>query len=157
MSNQMKTFNMPNVSMHDGPDRNKFVPFAASQVFKRYGGKAVDLHTYYQAATAASSNLAGFAQVEEVGTANGRPTSLSAGDQLPVNFALEATCVFPTTGGTATSNDIGKDYDIAVVGNVQYCNLGASSTGVLRISKIVDEGGNYVSCSIPPDLRYGNL
>ena len=148
----------PNISAHTGPDRIFFCAFAAGTVFKRRGGKAVVKAHYYQAATAAASNLAGFAEVEEVGTANGKPVSVGAGDILPVNFALEKAFVFPTTGRTAVVADIGKDYDLYVDGSgVQYVDLGASNQGVLRVSQIVTKDANWVACAVPPGKRYGNL
>ena len=157
MPELMPTENDPNVSAHNGPDRIFSTPFAAGTIFRRRGGKAVDKHHYYQAATAASSNLAGFAEVEEVGVAAGKPVSVSAGDELPVNFALEKAFVFPTTGRAATAADIGKDFDIYVDANgVQFVNLGASAKAVLRVSQIVTRDALWVSVQIPPDLRYGN-
>lgn len=155
---RMSTFTDPNASLYDGVDRIMHVPFAAGTVFRRRGGKAVDLHHRYQAATANSSNLAGFAEVEDVGVALGRPTSVADGDTLPVNMGLEKSCVFPTTGRVAVASDVGKDYDIYVDGNgVQYVNFGATTNGVLRVSRIVTADGSHVSCVIPPDLRYGNV
>lgn len=158
MPDKMATFTDPNSAVYDGPDRIIHVQFLANQAFRRRGGKAVDLHQYYRAATANSSNLAGFAEVEDVGVANGRPETVATGDLLPVNFALEKTCVFPTSGAVpATEQHRGKDYDIYVDANsVQYVNLNAQTNGVLRVSRIVTTDGLWVSCGIPPDLRYGN-
>ena len=158
MPELMPTENDPNVSAHTGPDRILWNAFAAGTIFRRRGGKAVDKHHYYQAATANSSNLAGFAEVEEVGVAvTGKPVSVSAGDELPVNHSLEKAFVFPTTGRAATTADIGKDYDIYVdATGIQYVNLGASTKGVLRISQIVTRDAMWVACMVPPDLRYGN-
>jgi hypothetical protein len=136
----MPTYTDPNCSDFDGPNRIKHVPFYAGTVFRRRGGKAVDLHHRYQAATALSSNLAGFAEVEDVGVTNGRPESIADGDVLPVNFALEKTCVFPTSGAVvATEANRGKDYDI-------YVDAQRASAD-----------GRHVACSIPPDLRYGSI
>lgn len=154
---RMPQFNDPNVAVYDGPDRVLHVPFAAGTIFQRRGGKAVDLHHRYQAATANSSNLAGFAEVEAVGVANGRPATVADAQRLPVNFGLEKSCVFPTTGRNATLADRGKDFDIVVVGGVQYVNLNASANGVLRVSRLVTQNGDFVSCVIPADLRYGNI
>ena len=157
MSELMPTENDPNVSAHTGPDRIFHCAFAAGTIFRRRGGKAVDKHHYYQAATAASSNLAGFAEVEEVGVANGKPVTVNAGDELPVNHSLEKAFVFPTTGRAATVADIGKDFDIYVDPNgIQMVNLGASKLGVLRISQIVTRDAMWVAVQVPPDLRYGN-
>lgn len=147
----------PNCGPFDGADRILHVPFAAGTIFKRRGGKFVDLHHRYQAATANSSNLAGVAEVEEVGTSSGRPESVSDADTLPVNFTKEKTCVIPTTGRDATEADRGKDFDIVVVSNVQYINMSASSKGVLRVSRLVDADGEFVSAYIPGDLRYGDI
>ena len=159
MARKMPTFTDPNCNGYDGPDRIKQVPFAAGTIFGRRGGKAVDLHHDYQAATANSSNLAGFAEVEAVGVTGGRPASVAVNDKLPVNMALEKTCVFPTSGGVACPEDyIGKDFDIYVDGNgVQYVNINAQSNQVLRISKIVTVDAKHVACAIPVDLRYGNI
>lgn len=154
----IKDFTDPNCGVYDGEDRIMHVPFAASTVFMRRGGKAVCLNHRYEAATAAASNLAGFAEVEEVGTANGRPTSVADGDNLPVNFGLKKTQVLPTTGRVATSADVGKDFDIYVDANgVQMVNLSNTSKKVLRVSRLVTAGGEYVSCAIPPALRYGSI
>ena len=156
---KMPTFNDPNVNAYDGADRIQMVQFAAGTIFRRRGGKAVDLHHYYQAATANSSNLAGFAEVEDVGVANGRPDTVAAGDELPVNMDLHKTFVFPTSGGLECADaNIGKDFDIYVDANgVQYVNLNGTTNGVLRISKVVTVDRKHVACQIPPDLRYGNI
>jgi len=158
MPERTATYNDPNVGVYDGEDRIMQVPMAAGTAFRRRGGKAVDLHHRYQAATAASSNLAGFAEVEEVGyAATGRPPSVADGDLLPVNMSLHKSQVFPTTGRAVTMADRGKDFDLYVDANgVQFVNLGASVMGVLRISRIPSADGNYASCVIPPDLRYGS-
>lgn len=154
---KMTTFTDPNVSAHDGDERIIHVPFAAGTAFRRRGGKAVDLHHRYQAATAVSSNLAGFACVEEVGYANGRPVSIADGDELPVNMELNKSFIFPTTGRIVTEADRGKDFDLYVDANGKQCvNMNASVTGVLRISRIVTKDGLFAACVIPPDLRYGN-
>ncbi len=154
----IKNFTDPNVGVYDGEDRIMHVPFASGTVFKRRGGKAVDLHHRYGAATAAASNLAGFAEVEEVGTASGRPTTVADGDNLPVNFGLHKTAVLPTTGRVATSADVGKDFDIYVDANgIQMVNLSNTRLGVLRVARLVTAGGEYVSCAIPPTKRYGDI
>ena len=154
----ISNFTDPNVGAYSGETRLMHVPFAASTVFKRRGGKAVVLNHRYEAATAVASNLAGFAEVEEVGTANGRPTSTADGDLLPVNMGLQATAVFPTTGRVATMADKGKDFDIYVDANgVQMVNLSNTSKKVLRVSQLVTVGGEYVACSIPPTMRYGDI
>jgi len=156
---RMPTFTDPNVSVYDGPDRIMHVPFAAGTIFRRRGGKAVDLHHRYQAATANSSLLAGFAELEEAGVTDGRPESIADGDLLPVNFAQEKTCVFPTSGGTeATVANVGKDYDVYVDGTGrQFVNLGAQVHGVLRVSRLVSADGLHVSCIIPEDVAYGRI
>jgi hypothetical protein len=158
MTEMAKAFSDPNCGTYDGEDRVMHVPFAASQVFKRRGGKAVDLHHRYQAAVATSSNLAGFIELEEVGTSAGRPATVADGDLLPVNMGLHKAAVLPTTGRVATVADVGKNFDIFVDGdNVQFVNMGASSKGVLRVSRLVTSGGDFVACTIPPDKRYGSI
>jgi len=152
------TYDDPKVGPVDGDDRIFHVPFAVSSVTDRRGGKAVDLHHRYQIGTANSSNLAGFLEVDEIGTASGHPTSVADGDNLPVNFGLQKTHAFPTSGRVATVADVGKDFDISVdANNVMYVNLSAVTKGVLRVTKLLDASGNWVACGIPPDLRHGNL
>jgi len=154
----MPTFTDPNVGPYDGEDRILHVPFAASSFFRRRGGKFVDLHHRYRVANANSSNLAGIAEVEEVGTANGRPVSVADGDELAVNFSKHKTCVIPTTGRAANAADVGKDFDIYVdANNVQMINLNAQVNGVLRVSRLVSRDGLHVSAIIPTDLRYGDI
>ena len=152
-------FSDPSCRVHYGTDHIRHVMFAADSLFGRRGGKAVDLHHRYHSATAVSSNLAGFAEVVEAGIAGGNePVSISDGDKLAVNMDLQKASVFPTTGRVATEADIGKDFDIYVDANGnQFCNMGASVTGVLRVADLIEDAGNYVACVIPPDLRYGNL
>lgn len=158
MSEKLNTYSDPKVGPWDGADNVRHVPFASGTVFRRRGGKAVDLHHRYQAATANSSNLAGFAEVDEVGVSGGHPASVSDGDDLAVNFGLEKTHVFPTSGRAAVESDRGKDFDIAVdANNVQYVDMSTQSNKVLRIVRVLDDDGAYVACSIPTDLRYGNL
>lgn len=154
----IKDFTDPNVSVYDGEDRILHVPFAASTVFKRRGGKAVVLNHRYEAATAVASNLAGFAEIEEVGTSAGRPVTVADGDELAVNFGLQKTAVFPTTGRVATAADVGKDFDIYVDANgIQQVNLSNTSKQVLRVARLVTKGGEYVACAIPPTKRYGDI
>jgi len=154
----MQTFTDPNAGPYDGADRIIHVPYAAGTIFRRRGGKFVDLHYRYQVATANSSNLAGIAEVEEVGTADGRPTSIADGDNIPTNFDKEKTAVIPTTGRVAVESDRGKDFDIYVdADNIQYINLNATTHGVLRVSRIVSQDGLHVSAYIPGDLRYGDI
>lgn len=156
----MPTYTDPNCSDYTGPNRIMHVPFASGTIFRRRGGKAVDLHHYYQAATANSSNLAGFAEVEDVGVTGGRPVSVAAAQTLPVNFALEKACVFPTSGGVEADavTHVGKEFDIYVDANgVQYIDLNSTTHQVLRVSQIASRDGKHVSCVIPADLRHGNL
>lgn len=157
MAEKLDGFTHPVARTRTGVDRIQWVGFAASQVFSRRGGKAVDLHERYQAATANSSNLAGFLEADIVGATGGHPASVSAGDKLPVNFGLDKTCVFPTTGRAATDLDRGKAFDIYVASNVQYVNMSASAKGILTIEKVLDTAGSWVSCSIPSGKRYGNI
>ena len=154
----MPTYTDPNCGPYDGADRIIFGQFAAGTIFRRRGGKFCDLHHRYQAATANSSNLAGIVEMEEVGTANGRPTSIADGDQLPINFTKEKTAVIPTTGRAATEDDVGKDFDIYVdANNIQFINLNAQTNGVLRVSRLASADGLHVSAYIPGDLRYGDI
>lgn len=157
---KMPSYSDPNLDGYDGPNRIKHVPFAAGSLFHRRGGKAVDYHHRYQSATSISSNLAGFAEVQEYGVAGGRlPVTVIDGDRIPVNFALEKTNVFPTSGGVAATEDmVGSDFDLYVdAAGVQYINLNGHTYDVLRLSEICTADGKHVACQIPPDLRYGNI
>ena len=155
----MPTYTDPNVSVYDGPDRILQVPFAAGTIFARRGGKAVDLHHRFQSATANSSFLAGFAEVDVVGLADGHPESVADGDELPVNFAKEKSCVFPTSGGVlADDTHIGKEFDVYVdAAGLQYVNLNGHTHDVLRVSRLVTADGLHVSCVIPDDRRFGSI
>jgi hypothetical protein len=157
MSEKILNMTDPAARTRSGNDRIFHVPFAASQVFTRRGGKAVDLHHQYQAATANSSNLAGWLESDAVGVSGGHPETVSAGDKLPVNFGVDKTAVMPTTGRAATEADVGKSFDIAVVSNAQYVNMSASDKGICKIESVLDDGGEWVGVSIPLDKRYGNL
>jgi len=158
MTEKIKHFTDPAVSVRDGENRIFHVGFAASQTFPRRSGKAVDLHTYYQKATANSSNLAGWLETDAAGVTGGHPASIAAGDKLPVNFGLDKSAVMPTSGRAATEADIGKRFDIAVDANgIQHINMSASSKAVLQVTDIIDESGAWVGASIPTDKRYGTL
>lgn len=154
---KLKNFTDPVCGTYDGDDRIFHVPFAASQVLPRRSGKAVDLHHQYQAATANSSNLAGFLEVDAIGVTGGHPATVNAGDSLPVNFGLSKTCVFPTSNRPATEADVGKSFDIVVNSNVQYVNMNASAKDILVVTEVLDENGAYVACRIPTGKRHGNL
>ena len=148
----------PNTQQYDGPCRIRHVPFEGGDVFRRRGGKAVDKHHFYRSAVAASSNLAGFAVVDEIGVVGGQIETVALGEMLPVDMHPERTQLFPTTGRLAIPADVGKDCDLYVDTNgIQYANLDAHATNVLRISDIVTWDMAWVSCGIPPALRYGNL
>ena len=154
-----KILNMtdPAARTRSGNDRCFMVPFAASQVMTRRGGKAVDLHHQYQAATANSSNLAGWLEQDAIGISGGHPETVATGDRLPVNFGVDKSAVMPTTGRAATEADVGKSFDISVVSNRQFVNMSASTKGVIKVESIIDESGAWVGASIPLDKRYGNL
>lgn len=154
---KLLNFTDPACRTRDGVDRVFWVQFAASQVFGRRGGKAVDLHQRYQAATANSSNLAGFLEMDLVGATGGHPASLSAGDKLPVNFGVDKTCVFPTYGRAATELDIGKSFDVYVSNDNQYINVAASAQSVLTITEVLDTAGAWVAAKIADGKKYGAL
>jgi hypothetical protein len=159
MAEKLNNFTDPVCGTYDGEDRIFNVPFAASQALARRGGKAVDCPLFgnYKAATALSENLAGFLEVDAIGVTGGHPATVSEGDLLPVNFGINKTCVFPTSNRAALSSDIGKSFDIIVASNVQYVNMNASTKGILKITEVLDEAGNFVACGIPTSKRHGNL
>ncbi len=159
MSEKLLNFTDPNCGPYEGEDRILHAQFATGTAFKRRGGKAVERGNtaYYVAATANSTTLAGFAEVEECGVTGGRPESITNGDTLPVNFGLHKTAVFPTTGRVATVADVGHDFDVYVADNKQFIHMTKQTTGVLRVEKVLDDAGNWVAVSIPPTKRYGNL
>lgn len=157
---KMPTYSDPNLDGYDGLNRIKHVPFEAGSLFHRRGGKAVDYHHLYRSAVTISSNLAGFAEVEECGVTGGRlPDAITADYRLPVNFALEKTSVFPTSGGVEATDDmVGSDFDLYVDANgIQYIDLNGHTYNVLRLSEICTQERKHVACQIPPDLRYGNI
>ena len=159
MTQLIPHFTDPAVSTRSGEDRLFWVGMAAGQEFPRRSGKAVDLHTRYQKATASSSNLAGWLQVDSLGVTDGHPATIAAGDKAPVNFGLDKSAVMPTSGGiVATESDIGKRFDILVdADGIQYIDMSSSAQGVLQVTDIIDDDGLWVGASIPTDKRYGTL
>ena len=158
MTEKIENFTDPAVSLRNGDQRVYWVPLAADQAFPRRSGKAVDLHTRYQKATASSSNLAGFLVVDSAGVTGGHPATIAAGDKLAVDFGLQRSAVMPTSGRVATEADIGKRFDIAVDGDdIQHIDMSNQTNGVLQVTDIIDDGGSWVGASIPVDKRYGNL
>ena len=164
-------YTMPNVGPWDGPDRIKWVNLDGGITFARRGGKAIDKHGgWYRLAQANSSNLAGFAEVEEYPSpfnigARTHPVSelkmTSTGDRIPANFGSEKTYVFPCSNRQLVEGDLGHDFDIVVpgqaVGNpVQCVNLNSSTYGVLRATDLVDQDGDWGAFEIPEEHRYGN-
>ncbi|MEM4720650.1 MAG: hypothetical protein QXT73_01135 [Candidatus Methanomethylicaceae archaeon] len=156
MPEKVTQFSDPSAQTYDGNDRIKWVEFEAGQVFPRRGGKAVQLNTKYRAAVTNASKLAGFLEVDAVGVSGGHPITTENGTLLPVNFGLDKTCVFPTSNRKATETDVGRDFNIVVASNVQYVNMFGSVNGVLRITKVIDDG-DYVAVRIVDSARAGNL
>jgi hypothetical protein len=165
MPEKVKHVTDPWYGVNTGVDRIKWVQFDGAY-FPRRGGKAVmraanDL--YYRNADANSSTLAGFLEADSVGNSQGHPVSPSTGDKLPVNFGIDKTCVFPTTGRVPVATDVGRTFAIwndAL--QTQHCNLnGASPTGVLQVVQVMTDGtefgNNAVVCKIPEARRWGNL
>ena len=58
----------------------------------------------------------------------------------------------PTSTGTKATGIIYVDAN-----GVQMVNLSNTSKKVLRVSQLVTVGGEYVACSIPPTMRYGDI
>ena len=162
-------YSTPNVDGQTGPDRIFPVQMDGGVIFARRGGKAVDKHGgYFRLATANSSNLAGFACTENWPKSLGatHPASLkimsTTGMDVPVNFHLQCSFIFPTSNRPAVEGDRGHDFDIVVPGQtvgtpVQCINMASSAQGILRVSQIMDQYGDFVACTIPPGKRYGNL
>jgi hypothetical protein len=162
-------FNTPNSGPRTGPDRIFHVPMDGGVIFARRGGKFVDKHgAYYRLATANSSNLAGFAEVEAWPRVGGTAHPVSGilmsttGMTCPINMNLQMSGVLPCSNGIMNEGLLGSDRDIIVVGAitgnpVQCVDMSASAQGILRLSEMVDQAGKYVACTIPPDKRYGNL
>lgn len=157
MPEKLRNFTDPMAGTSSGPDNVRWVPFNDSAVFARRGGKAVHLGSRYESATANSSNLAGFLELDAAGVTGGHPATISAGDLLPVNFGLEKTCVFPTAGRVATIADVGRSYDISVASNAQYCNLLNVANKVLTVVEVLDNAGSWVLCRIADGKRYGSM
>ena len=164
-------YTMPKCGPWDGEDRIRWIQLDGGIIFSRHHGHAVDKHGgYYRLAQANSSNLAGFAEVADWPTAfdTGAAThpvsalkQTTTGDRIPGNFGANKTYVFPTSNRKALEGDMGHDFDIVVpgvvVGNPQQCiNMNSSVYGVLRLSEIVDNDGDWVAAKIPTEHRYGD-
>lgn len=153
-----ENFSDPLCGHNSGDQTIKWCAFAASQVAGLRSGKAVDLHTRYQIATATSSNLAGFLASDAIGVTGGHPASVSDGDELPVDMGENTTFVMPTSNRRATANDIGKAYDIVVSSeSVQCVNMATSAKQILTVVELIDTNGDFVSVRIPSTKRHGQL
>ena len=147
----------PAVSVHDGENRCFWSPFRAGETFPRRSGKAVDKHFQYQKASAISSTLAGFLQVDAAGVSGGHPETVVAGDEMLVDFGLHKAGVFPTTNRVALDTDRGQRFDVLVdATGVQYINMTSSLWGVVQVEKVLDASGEWVAASIPSEKRYGS-
>jgi len=156
MAEKLVQFTDPACGAHDGVDRIKWVAFDGA-IFPRRGGKGVMLCGAYRNANANSSTLAGFLESDSVGVTNGHPDAITTGQLLPVNFGLEKSHVFPTTGRLAVTADIGRAFNIWCDAlETQHVNMNTTSLGVLVIEDILD-AGRYVGVKIPEAKRYGNI
>jgi hypothetical protein len=172
MAEKPLSYDQPNIGPRTGPDRIIHVRIHDGEFFHRRGGKFVErLNTgQYALGTAATSNLAGFLESEQMplmGPGGGRDDGISttSNQTLPVNFGLEASAHLPCSGRVAAVADIGGDFNL-VTGGVaathtlrQFIDMGAgpAAGGVVRISQIADLVGSVVACTIPPARRLGNL
>ena len=154
----------PICSAYDGVDRIHWVPFDGATFWRR-GGKAVALYGNYRNANANTSTLAGFMALDQTGVTGGHPETITSGTtQLPVDFGLSKSYVFPTTGRAPTVNDLGRSFDIYCDGvDVQYVNLNSTAKGILTVTALCDQAGTFdqwgrmVACQIPAGKRYGNI
>lgn len=131
--------------------------------WNRAGGKGVALSPaghYYRNAVATSSVLAGFLAIDAIGVTGGHPAvSPSTGTKIPVNFGVNKTAIYPTTGRLALETDVGVRYDIYVSGEPgakQYLNLLAQTLKPLVVTEIIGDG-RFVAVGIPSSQRVGDL
>ena len=155
MPEKLVQFTDPVCGAHDGVDRIKWVAFDGA-IFPRRGGKGVMLCGAYRNANANSSRLAGFLETDIVGT-DGHPAAITTGQLLPVNFGVQKSHVFPTTGRLATAADIGRSFNIWCDAlETQHVNMIATSHSVLTVEDVLDDG-RYVGVMIPTNKRYGSV
>lgn len=152
----------PAVSTRDGIDTIRWVQTDGAY-FNRGGGKAVQQNaalTHYRNADANSSVLAGFLNIDAIGVTDGHPAvSPATGKLIPVNFGVNKTAVYPTTGRLALAADVGKTYDIYVSGEPgakQYLNLLAKTKLPLVVTEVIGDG-RFVAVGIPANKRFGAL
>lgn len=158
MNSKVNRFSDPSLQTHDGAERIKWVEGYSDVTFAKISGKAVGLHDYYRKATADSSSLAGFVNIDSIGVTGGHPATMATGTLIPVNMAEDATQVFPTSNRDAAVTDVGKAYDIVVTSaGVQCINLAATAKGILTVSNILDNDGKFVAARIASGKRYGNI
>jgi len=156
MPEKLVQFTDPVCGAHDGVDRIKWVQFDGA-IFPRRGGKGVMLCGMYRNANANSSTLAGFLEEDSVGVANGHPDAITTGQLLPVNFGVQKSHVFPTTGRLAVVGDIGRSFNIWCDAlETQHVDMNTTSLGILTIEDILDNG-RYVGVMIPTAKRYGAI
>lgn len=172
MAELPRTYDQPNIGPRTGPDRIIWARIHDAEFFHRRGGKFVERRNdgTYALGTAATSNLAGFVETEQMpllAAGGGRDDGISTTSNqiLPINFGLEASAHLPCSGRVATVANIGGDFAL-VTGGVaaahtlrQFINLGLGpqALGVVRLSQIADVPGSTVACVIPPLRRLGNL
>lgn len=152
--------NDANVQHQSGIDTIRWVETDGAY-FHRSGGKGVQLSPdghYYRNADANSSVLAGFLNIDAIGVSGGHPAvSPSTGTTIPVNFGVNKTAVYPTTGRLALSTDVGVRYNIYNDGMAkQYLNLSAKTLGPLIVTEVIGDG-RFVAVSIPMSQRIGAL
>jgi len=153
--------NDANVQTQSGIDTIRYVGTDGAY-FDRSGGKGVqqspNMDGNYRNANANSSVLAGFLAIDAIGFAGGHPAvSPSTGGLIPVNFGVNKTAIYPTTGRLATAADVGIRYNIYNDGMAkQYLNLSAKTLGPLIVTEVIGDG-RFVAVSIPMSQRVGAL
>lgn len=138
-----------------GPHHSVYpFPIGASEVFKKKGGSFVkdDGSGRMEIATAAATNLAGYALFNEDFTAS----STEGATTLPVDISYDSVYEIPISGTWADTMR-GKTCDIIITSSIQYANVDASATDVLIL---VDKGttnaaGTVVSvlCRLNPNTQ----
>jgi hypothetical protein len=160
MPEKMNNFSDATCKCYRGTDRIRWVSFDGNALFTRRGGKGVELgaNSQYRSANTNSSTLAGWFANDAAGQTGGHPESNTSGALLPVNFGLDKTCVYPTSNRVAVAADVGRAFNVLrIYDGTQYCDLNSTGLGILTVTSIIDNPGNFVEVKITDNKKYVNI
>lgn len=155
----------PNVGPWRQHTRTSHVLLTPGSFIHRRGGKFIQRGdgTLYKLGDANSSNLAGYAETEQIPEPHSALTVSGSGRRIPINTAREASHVIPTTGRVATEADFGRDYALVTNGAAanqtlqQFINMNSTHFGVVRVQGLADSQGSHVHAMIPPTVWLGDI